>query len=323
MTDRTIPWHSNGTKLNSPSTAADALRLASLGWRVLKTTSFEGANPPPGRTFVVREDLWSRNEGGLLGTVPVNNEPMQQHEAFGLFDPIVANGAASYDAAGVMGEYTWPWMVLRLSGDSEIVPGDSIGRFILFLHSPATCHYRLHYLPVRLAGANTVAREDFHNPDPRVTIPNDRPRRFEAPLNVALQRMHDEFDIRIKEFRAMARVKLSQEILQRYLNVVFDDWINKLRELKRTEDEASKATRERDSHLQECVRLFEEGSGNGLLPVKGTLWAACSAVTEYVDFFKLSSDDSNYLPQIWFDRLKESAIQMGRQLTRAGRAETS
>ncbi len=281
MTDRTVPWHANGTKLRKPSTAAEALKQAGLDWRVLKTESFCGNNPPPGRRFVVREDLWDRGEGGLLGTVREGDEPMQTHEAFGLLDPIVSNGAASYDAAGVIGENTWPWMILRLSGDSDVVPADSIGRFLLLLHSPATCHYRLAYLPVRLTGANTVAREDFHNPNPRVTIPKDRPRRFEVPLVDAMHEMERQFEERISEFKAMARVKLNQERLRRYLNVVLDDWINKLNNLRRTEGEASKATSEKSFHLQECQRLFEEGRGNDSLLVQGTLWAAYSAITEY------------------------------------------
>jgi Domain of unknown function (DUF932) len=314
MASRIILWHEAKTKLNTPRTAADALKQAGLTWAVLKTDIVGGLEPPPGRKFVVREDLWSMHDGaGLLGTTRENDEPMQLREAFGLLDPIVASGAASYDAAGVIGEHTWPWMILRLFGDLDVAPGDSIGRFVLFIHSPALGYYRLSYLPVRLASASTIAREDFHNPDPRVTIPNDRPRRFDVPLNQVLHELGYQFDDRINEFRAMARIQLDEEILQRYLKVVVEFWTKRLNARMHSWMEGE-FDEQKEICLRECSRLFEEGMGNDLPFAKGTLWAACNAVTEYVDFFKLNREEPDYMYRVWFDPLKQSAIQVAREL---------
>jgi phage/plasmid-like protein (TIGR03299 family) len=309
MEKRGVPWHTGRPRVIAQS-AAELIRAFGLDWKVVKTESFEGQAQVPGRSFVVREELWSQHKGGLLGTVRSGYEPMQNTEAFSLFDPIVHSGKASYDSAGCLNDGQWVWVVLRFSGDLEVGPGDVIVKYLLFGHTPANGYYTMAYLPVRLAGGNTVHGGRFHNPAPYATEPTVVPRRFKpSPQSAALQ-IQRQFEDRLENFRAMARINLDDRGLEQYLDMVLDDWSKK-------DSSAKSAAGKSDFNRRECTRLFTEGSGNQLPGAAHTLWAAVSAVTEYVDFFNLGPEGPSYLAELWFSELKGSAIHVAGQI--AGR----
>ena len=71
--------------------------------------------------------------------------------------------------------------------------------------------------------------------------------------------------------RAFARRSVTSEALDLYFKSLVPD---------PAEGDPSRAVTTRESLL----RLFEAGKGNALPGVKGTVWAAVNAVTEYVDY---------------------------------------
>jgi hypothetical protein len=313
---RELPWRVGGESVKVSHSASEVLRAVGLDWKVMKTDSFEGKASAPGRSFVVREDLWKEGTGGLLGTVRSSYEPMQNAEAFGLFDPIIESGIAAYDSAGAVNYGEWLWMVLRFSGDLDVGPNDPVGKFLLFGHTPANGYYHLAYLPVRLAGGNTVSGGRFHNPPPYVTEPTDRPRRFKVPVEEAVVEMQRQFVRRVDTFRAMTQFTLNDEGLSQYLERVFVEWSERDKSASPNKDQL-------DLDKRECIRLFKEGEGNQLSPSAGTLWAACSAVTEYVDFVKVGCDLPRSVRDVWFDELKGAAVQVATQLAERNEATGS
>lgn len=63
--------------------------------------------------------------------------------------------------------------------------------------------------------------------------------------------------------------------------------------------------------LEQIIPLFEQGRGNNLSEIKGTMWAAYNAVSEYLQYER-GSDSSNRMDSMWFGdgaRLNKKALE--------------
>lgn len=115
-------------------TAAEAIEAAGMDWRVslrpLRT--LDGVRVPTDGGMncyaVVRDDIET-----CLGTVGKDYMPLQNDAAFEFFDAVVQDGGAKYEVAGTM-EGGKKLFILANVGQLEVVPGDTIDRF-LFLSS--------------------------------------------------------------------------------------------------------------------------------------------------------------------------------------------
>ena len=98
------PWHGQGTKLDRPATAKEAIEAAGLNWRVEKKPLcyWDGSQAVtiPQHYAVVPGEGWRGDTRPVLGTVGDRFQLLQNHEAFTFFDPIVGKNAAVYHTAG-------------------------------------------------------------------------------------------------------------------------------------------------------------------------------------------------------------------------------
>ena len=86
----------------------------------------------------------------------------------------------------------------------------------------------------------------------------------------------------------MVKVQLNEKRLNEYIKTVFPDPV----------DELQYATVDNN---REMVRdLFENGMGNNLPGVQGTLWACYNAVTELIDYKKSKQNNDQRTKSIWF-----------------------
>ena len=87
-----VPWHRLGTRLEEPATAREAINAAGLDYLAeLQTIQTDSGTPIPRRKAVVRSD-----SGDVLGVVGSTYVPVQNHQAFGFLDAIVADGSLRY-----------------------------------------------------------------------------------------------------------------------------------------------------------------------------------------------------------------------------------
>jgi RHS repeat-associated protein len=312
---REMPWHRFGTRLPRVPTAGEALRIAGLDWTIAKKG--ECAGLLPGRCLLVREDIWKGSSEGVLGSVRTSAFPFQNVEAFSLFDPFVKSGALLYDSLGQFhsrnGEFRI-WLVLRLSSDIMIAPKEYIARFLLFVHYPTSGYYRLTYLPVRVANQNILVEDVSHNPEPMVTIPKIRPRRFVESDNVVLEQIDLHFADFSDKFLAMFNVKVDTRQADNYFMSVFNTFVTEQRKLKRSVPDE----REIQEGRLGCRQIFDNGMQDDRRLQRGTLWAAYNAFIEHCDQHRVNQGAPEFIQEIWFSPLKACALRIAAKEALAG-----
>jgi Domain of unknown function (DUF932) len=91
-----------------------------------------------------------------------------------------------------------------------------------------------------------------------------------------------------QSFQAMSRLKLNTTRLAEYLTAVYP---------ASTEPEKQLLV-QRDRNWSEF--FFDEGKGNRMAGVEGTLWAAFNGVTEWIDHRKSRQNSNQRLNSAWF-----------------------
>jgi phage/plasmid-like protein (TIGR03299 family) len=269
-----VPWHGLGHVLDTAPSCADALTLAGLDWRVglrpMMSAPSDGGPlvPVPGARAV-----WRQDTGTILGTVGDDFEPLQNAAAFGVFEPLVAEGLITLETAGALREGRRVWIMARVAGDpEEIVSGDIVDRYLLLCHGhDGSLALRLGFNSVRVVCSNT--------------------------LGLALDKGEGLFTLRhtsgLDEGLARARTVIHQQI------AVFKDTAEGWRLLAaRSCSDAdfaayvlrvlAQADGEDHGHtvgkrLLETIKpLYEAGVGNDRPGVRGTWWAAYNAITQWL-----------------------------------------
>lgn len=131
-----VPWHGLGTPVPKGVTAEQMILAAGLDWKV-------DLQPARGAKVINKKGEFSRyevvrsprpNTGEtevLLGIVSRRYQPLQNIEAFQFFDPIVGEMQAYFETAGALGEGERIWVMAKLPGAMEIVPGDECLKYLL------------------------------------------------------------------------------------------------------------------------------------------------------------------------------------------------
>jgi phage/plasmid-like protein (TIGR03299 family) len=298
------PWHGLGTKLNAPATASEAIKTAHLAWQVVKkpiTAVDSGLQKPlssrevvvPNKFAVVREDLWNARDQDchVLGLVSNGYTPLQNEEAFAFFDPIVGSNAAVYETAGALGHGERVWMLAKLPTAMRVVGDDISNKYLLLSNShDGTSSVQIKFTPIRVVCQNTLTMALKDGPKVRVAHTKDVHERLKNAHKM-LGLIHQGFDLIEQNFRAMAKVSLTERRLHEYLELVFPDPSD-------PEDQQSLVKVQRDRAWSEY--FFDQGKGNDVKGVAGTLWAAYNGVAEFVDHREIRSNSDRRLNSVWF-----------------------
>jgi phage/plasmid-like protein (TIGR03299 family) len=293
-----VPWHKLGTKLDKPATAAEAIEAAGLDFTVdktpLRTTYFEG--PIEGHFATVRTDTFQ-----ALGVVGSRYEPVQNRDAFTLFDELVGEGEAIYHTAGALGKGERIWLLAKLPDYIRINGNDIVEKFLLLTNShDGSSPVRVKLTPIRVVCENTLAIA-LAGAEQEVRI------RHTTNAQVKLKEAHEvlglsnwlyaELD---RIFNGMSERKLTGEEMKGYVRAVFPE-----------PPRVYHRSNVPKIH-EKVVELAETGAGAEL--ARGTLWGAYNAVTEFVDHCRLSrADDSSRLKSTWFgtgERIKKQAFKV-------------
>lgn len=262
----TRPWHGLGVALDHPATSAEAIRAASLDWRVELFTACAVGQPIPGAYGVVRMD---RREP--IAVVGKRYVPLQNRDAFAFFDHLIGEGHAVYETAGALDRGRRIWLLARLPGEVWVTREDNVGKFLLLTNShDGKSPLRALFTPIRVVCENTL-RAALGGESSGVSIRHvgdilDKAKEAQRLLGISMK----YYDTFADQASAFASHSLKREALELYFKSLVPD-------PKDADPTRAVATRET------LVRLFETGKGNALPTVRGSLWAAVNAVTELID----------------------------------------
>ena len=303
------PWHRLGTRLDKPATAGDAIDAAGLNYHAdLQDIETTNGIPVPQRKAVIRSD-----SGDVLGIVGNSYVPVQNDQAFGFLDAVVADGSLRYHTAGALGKGERVWMLAKLPDDIRVKGSDDITEKYLLLSNShdGSSSLRVHFTPIRVVCANTLAIAARDGRGQGISIIHKgnltaKVRQAQEVLGLA-KRFYDDVETEIDRL-ANHRPSLGQ--LEEYFRQVYPD----------SPDGESART---NNVRQEMLRLFEQGIGHDTPEIRHTTWTALNAVTEYVDHYrstrgKTSAERaSNRLESAWFGsgaKLKERAWELALQM---------
>lgn len=272
-------WHRLGQILPGAFDSATALREANLDWEVeLQPCFARDGRQVPGKRLTVRTDT-----NAILGVVGDRYTPLQNRDAFGFFDGAFGEGRARFESAGVLGQGERVWMLARAPGEFDILPGDSIQPYLLLANGhdgsqPVTAIFT----PIRVVCQNTLgaamrsARKGeqvkvLHTPT------------VEARLRIAGELLGKAglfFDETKEIFGQLARRQIRADTQRQFIS----------RSLGEVEPDFQRLSTRRKNQILAVEEIAEVGLGHDIPGVRGTLWGAYNAVTEYVDHVRTKDD---------------------------------
>ena len=300
-----VPWHRLGTRLDQPATARESIEISGLNYLAeLKDTQTTDGIPIPQRKAVIRSDTHD-----VLGVVGNSYVPVQNYQAFGFLDAVVADGGLRYHTAGALGRGERIWMLAKLPDDIRVKnSADITSKFLLLSNShDGSSSLRVFFTPIRVQCGNSLAIAEWNGRGQGIAIIHKgnlatKVQQAQEVLGLA-KRFYDDAEEKINR---LAHHYPSARQLEEYFRQVYPD----------SSDGESARTK---NVRQEMMRLFEQGIGHDMPEIRHTTWTALNAVTEYVDHYrstrgKTATDRaSNRLESSWFGsgaRLKERAWEL-------------
>ncbi|QVL30296.1 DUF932 domain-containing protein [Telmatocola sphagniphila] len=303
------PWHRLGQKLDQPATAEQAIAAAGLDYDVTLTevATVDGMMVPRARA-VVRYDNQT-----VLGLVSNRYIPVQNKQAFGFLDAVVADGGIRYHTAGALGQGEKIFLLAKLPGHIRVKNSeDLVNKFLLLSNAhDGSAALRVLFTPVRVVCQNTLSMALNQGQGEGISIRHQG--NLEAKIGEAqrvLGLATRFYDNAAEKINRLASVYPTEAQLKNYFEKIYPS---------PEEELAKNSTKKARAELH---RLFEQGIGHNMPEIRHSLWTAYNAVTEYVDHrtFRGKSErdrESNRLQSIWWGtaaKIKERAWHLAMQL---------
>lgn len=294
------PWHRLGQAVAGAFDAETALKNAGLDFTVEKI----GLKTIDGDVIPNRFALRRTDTRDALGIVTDFYRPLQNREAFAFFDAIFGKDAACYEVAGVLGKGEKVWLLAKLPGDFRVAGDDVVGKYLLLTNGHDTNEpVRAKFTPIRVVCQNTL-NAALANQANEVRVQHIGAVKDKLDLaGKLLKNAGLYFDEVQTVFRGFSKHGLKAKALRTYVTrVIVGDEANP--------DEISAPASKAINRIEE---LHETGRGHDLKHVRGTLWGAYNAITEWVDHDK-TTDSLAYMAQGRGSELKQRAFTVAQDL---------
>lgn len=299
------PWHRLGQPVKQAFDAKTALEQGGLDFTVEKVgiQTFDGAGIP--NRFALRRT----DTKDVLGIVTDFYQPLQNREAFGFFDGVFGKSKAQYEVAGVLGKGEKVWLLAKLPGDFRIGKEDLVGKWLLLTNGHDTNEpVRAKFTPIRVVCQNTLSAA-LRGTESEIRVQHIG--KVAQKLEIAgklLKQAGIYFDEVQTVFAGFVRKQLKGPGVQDYITrVIAGPEAPKLEELSPIA---------RKSIIRIC-ELHDTGRGSDIKGVRGTLWGAYNAVTEYVDHEKTTAS-LGYMATGRGAEIKQRAFAMAQDMIVAG-----
>jgi phage/plasmid-like protein (TIGR03299 family) len=309
MTAGELPWHKLGVNVDKACTSAEAIRFASLDWRVMKLAAhydWQGKKIESKETFViVREDT-----GKQLGTVGSRYVPIQNVDGFSFLDGVLEEYGARYETAGALYAGEKVFMLAHFPKQAfTINGGDRQEAYVAFTTThdgsgAAACFPT----SVRIVCRNTFRLAQM-NKGKGISIRHtgnikEKVREARKALGFAVQE--------IEEYKTAAEALYHKPCeIHHYANDVLDAVLEVTHaEAMKGADALAAALKVTETQRELAAKSFErkierreeiladildryEKETNGIAGIRGTAWACFNAVTEHADHAKQGRESSD------------------------------
>jgi len=291
-----VPWHGLGKRVPKGITAEEMIQAAGLDWEV-------DLRPARGARQINKKGEFSRYElvrlprpntreaEVLLGVVSRRYQPLQNKEAFSFFDPIVGEKKAYFETAGALGEGERIWVMAKMPDAMEIVRGDECFKYLLLSNThTGEGSVVVKFTSVRVVCQNTLmlAMDDGQK---AYRVRHSKMMQFRLDeLAEFLAITQHVFQRAEEEFKRLAKVQMTSDRLDHYLDAVFP---------RTAKQKKEKAIPQRWTFLQE---VFETQPDLQVAGVRGTLWGAYNAITRFEDYKQPRQEEvgDQRLERTWF-----------------------
>jgi phage/plasmid-like protein (TIGR03299 family) len=272
-----------GTAFDGLMTSLEAMDASGLNHPIwledIQTTS--GIAIPTHKS-VVRGDT-----GQSLGVVGLSYKPLQNADAFSFLDSLVSDGELRYDTAGGLGQGERVWMLAKLPSTVRIAGSDDVVEKYLLLdnsHNGLTS-LRVFFTPIRVVCWNTLTEARRAASRQGVTIRHTGDMSTKLAEARRVLGLADSYYTAFGEqANAMASVQMNSAAVASYFASVFP--------APADPEKSKRAANTAKDTWAALTSLYETGKGTDIPEVRGTLWAAYNAVTEFCDHSKESSRDA-------------------------------
>ena len=245
----------------------------------------------PGRFGVIRN-----TDNKVLGTVGTKYRVLQNSEAFNFFNPFIRDGQASFEAGGVLsgGSKIWSLVKINEGASGEVVNGDLVHTYLLLFNShDGSTSVGVLFTPVRVVCQNTLTMAIEGSGTNMIKVSHTE--NMEKSLSLVQQTIdisRKSFTVTLEQYRCMQEKNLSIEGLAQYASraILQDNERVDMKDLKRV--------------VKNVMTFHDEGIGQNIDGVQGTVWGAYNAVTGFVDHVRGRSDETR-LEASWFGEGKK------------------
>ena len=275
------PWHGLGKEYPEGTMVASSQMIvdAGLDWdvEVAKIVTNDQLRTAVDSKRVVRRVT----DQAILGIVNAGWRPIQNKDAFTMFDNTIIKGHARYETAASLQGGSKVFILAKMPEVIEIGKGDPVERYLLLSNAhDGTRPLQMLFTPVRVVCSNTLAIAlRFSSGDhvtkiaPRVAIKHSANnqkflmKEAERVMGAAVQ-YYEKFGDFAK---FLASKQVTTDVAETILEIMFPP--NKKEEITPTIQD----------HRDSVEHLFMEGKGQDIPSIKGSAWALLNAFGEYAD----------------------------------------
>jgi len=294
------PWHGLGTPINDSTSFDDAFKLANLDFTVKTKSVYDIGLGSDGKGCYTRlDDLgqisYRTDTGVLFNIVGPRWTPLQNHDVFELFRPLIDDGSMNIHTAGTLFGGKRIWVLCQINNQSEeVVKGDGIGKFVMISNShDGTKAVYFGFTSIRIVCANTEAMATRSSNSKLVRIRHNKNVLSNVQsLRNSLDLANLEFQGTMELYRELASKGCSAKDMKRFLKIMFDV-------SEKADNEISTRTA---NAIREVERLYNGvGRGASISGVKGTWWGAYNSYSEYLNYTQ-GNNQSNRIDSLWFGK---------------------
>lgn len=285
-------WHGLGVYVNDALTAADAINLGGLDYKVdKKKIAVAGGQVIPGYFATQRQDTKD-----VLGVVSPDYHIVQNSEVFGFFDSIIDSGEAIYQTAGALGKGEKIFITAKLPKDI-IVKGEQIENYLLLTSGhDGRSAIQIGFTPIRVVCQNTLnfALAGLQN---KVSILHFKNANEKLETAAKIMGMSSKIMAELDPiFNRMAEVKITDTKLRAYIELV----------MKPAKETINKDTLEVEystkfiKTIDEIMEFAASNETQTTKAAKGTVWGAYNSISGYLGNVKSYDTQEEKFKDLYF-----------------------